>query len=239
MLISFFILIFIFSKPISAQIKINEIHPNPETSSEWVELLYIPQEETLSLENYSLHDNYHQIYLFSDEIFDQNNLLTVEVSGLNNGEDQILLKSPTTEIIDQFSYTKTEKGLSWTWIKSLEEFQITSPSKNLPNPSPTPTATPSPSPTPTNSPVPTPSSTKKPSSTTPQTTPTPFKLSYSNYIPSKIKLTTDPNPFLERKTRMVFLQERADKKLIINAIMGGSLVSSAAYYLIYVRIKKH
>ena len=236
------ILFLIFTNSVSAQIKINEIHPNPESGPEWIELYFEENEEnqTSDIENYSLEDSYHQIYLFSDEVFDENNLLMIEVSGLNNDEDQVVLKDSNEKIIDQFSYTKTEKGLSWSWSESLTTFQLTTSSKNEINPelSLTPTeAVITPTATTTPETIITPDI-KKINKTT-NTEETAYKPDYQNYIPSKIKLKTDPNPFLERKTRMVFLQEREDKKLIINAIIGGSLISISAYYLLYVRIKKN
>lgn len=236
------ILFLIFTDSVYAQIRINEIHPNPESESEWVELYLEENEEdqTLSLENYSLEDSYHQIYLFSDELFNENNLLTIEVSGLNNDEDQVILKDSNEEIIDQFSYTKTEKGQSWSWSESLTTFQLTTSSKNKINPelSPTPTETVI-TPTATTTPETTITPDIKKSNNTANTEKKAYQPDYQNYVPSKIKLETDPNPFLERETRMVFLQEKEDKKLIINAIMGGSLISISAYYLLYVRIKKN
>ena len=236
------LLLLVFTTHVSAQVRINEIHPNPESESEWVELYLEENEEDqrLNLENYSLEDSYHQIYLFSDELFNENNLLTVEVSGLNNGEDQVILKNPMTTIIDQFSYSKTEKGLSWSWCETKSLFELTIPSKNETNPEPTPTATEI---------TPTPTITVDPEKTSTLIIENDekeenqiekiFQASYSNYIPSQIKIKTEANPFLKRETRMVFLQEKEDKKPIINAIMGGSLISTSAYYLLYVRIKKH
>jgi hypothetical protein len=251
-IIIFTFLVLATFSPISAKVTINEIHPNPEEGSEWVELLLINEDFTeeeaeLTISNYSLEDNYHQIYLFSDEEFsliEEEYLLTVEVAGLNNGEDQVILKNSDSETIDQFSYSQTEKGLSWSFDQNSKSFQLSKPSKNQsnpeittsPSPSPTTTIVPSTiSPQPSSSPNPSPS--LKPQENNSQINTTPPIVHYHNYNPRKIKLKTEENPFLNRETRMVFLQEQEEKSIVINAIMGGSLISVSAYFLLYVRTK--
>jgi len=247
-----FLILATFS-PISAKVTINEIHPNPDEGSEWVELLLTNEETTEeevepTISNYSLEDNYHQIYLFSDEEFsliEEEYLLTVEVAGLNNGEDQVILKNSDSEIIDQFSYTQTEKGLSWSFDQNTKSFQLSKPSKNQANPeiitspSPSPTiittTTPTLTPQPSSSPNTSDSLSSQENNT--QTNTNPSIVHYHNYKPRKIKIKTEENPFLNRETRMVFLQEPEEKSIVINAIMGGSLISVSAYFLLYVRTK--
>ncbi len=105
------------------------------------------------------------------------------MSGLNNYQDSVILKDENANILDSFTYTQTQKGLSFARQEENVAFVLSEASRNQPNPqltptptnllvtptssmvsltqTPTPTATPSP-PLPSISPSPTPSPTPSP-----------------------------------------------------------------------------
>lgn len=239
----------------SQSIFINEVFPNPESGSEWIEF-YTSEENSngLSLSNYTIFDSYHQIYKFSNEKF-IDHLLVVEVSGLNNDQDSVSLKDETGNTIDSFQYVVTQKGLSFAKNLKTEIFTIDNPSRNQINPSIniTPTLTQNPNPTTIAS-----STNEKQTSlsTTPTSEPTNTKTqttsavsNHTNAIPnlpykyhqydlSKVILITRENKFQERLTRLVFLGENQERWKIINAIIGSSLIILSSLFLIYVKIKK-
>lgn len=236
------------------KIIINEIHPNQESGSEWIELLI--ENETavgFSLNNYTIFDNSKQIYKFTTEEFvDQ--LLVVELSGLNNDTDSVVLKNNNEEIIDSFTYIQTQKGMSWSRTDPEGNFLLTQPSKNQINPQPTPSPSPSlsqnPSPTLSTTPNPnqtvvsqTPSPSLKESSTEHKTTPINNIQKTENlsknyiYDLKKIKLeATDSSPST-RSNRLVILSETEGQRDILNAIIGSSLIILSAIFIIYVKFK--
>ncbi len=241
----------------SATILINEAHPNPESGNEWIEL-YITQEpaEEFSLNNFTLFDSARQIYKFTNQQF-INQILVVEVSGLNNDSDSVILKNSNSEILDALTYDKTEKGLSWSRNLTDNTFALTAPSRNLINPTPTPTTTPTLTPTATSTPTITPTTTAVP---IPTSTPKITSVSNSNNLTSvqtttmtasnksvvrhlidldKIKLSSHDKSYLNRNLRLVFLNESLERNLIINAIIGSSLIILASLILIYGKIKNH
>lgn len=233
------------------EILINEVHPNPESGSEWIELLLVKEiDENFSLTNFTIFDNLRQIYKFSNELF-INQLLVVEVSGLNNDTDSVILKDAQGNILDSFTYDKTEKGLSWS-RKQLENiFILTSPSRNLQNPSITLTPTPIVTSTPTQTPTQT--TTSGASSTENQATNSPEGSSQLNnhsteqlgdlfkkYDLSKIKLTNHNQEIGNRKLRLVFLGTQLRRAEFLNAIIGSFLIIVSASFIIYAKIKnKH
>ncbi len=228
---------------------INEIHPNPESGSEWIEFYANEQiSENFNLNNYTIFDSYHQIYKFSNEKF-SNQILVVEVSGLNNDQDSVILKDPNGNIIDSFSYTQTQKGFSFARSIATNIFAIETPSRNQTNPekeisiSPSITATNS-SPT-----DPSPSSSSitqaKIANQTKETDDaqinlkkeTKIKSSNFNYDLNKIQLLAQEKEFTDRRIRLVFLGQNQGQVNIINAIIGSSLVVFCSFFLLYVKIK--
>jgi len=161
-------------------VTINEIYPNPENGSEWIELkINAETETTISLSNYTLCDSYHQIYKFEDEQF-SNQLLVVEVSGLNNDQDSVILKDENAHILDSFTYTQTQKGLSFARDPENNTFVLAAASRNQPNPQQIPTTSISPTVPPINltnspslTPTPTPTITSSPPSPSTSPLPTP------------------------------------------------------------------
>jgi hypothetical protein len=244
-------------KTVTPRILINEIHPNQETGSEWVELLLVDEITVdLSLSDYTIFDNAKQIYKFTTEQF-VNQLLVVELSGLNNDSDSVILKNNNAEIIDSFTYTKTQKGLSWSRVDLLGNFILTEASRNQANPTPTPSPSLSSNPTPT--PIPTNKTpSPQPSPTVSNNTPAPTKeqievnpnpnqtikaqtVTGSNheysYDLSKIKLVATDGSTIKRNNRLVVLSETEGQREIVNAIIGSSLIILSAVFLIYVKFK--
>jgi hypothetical protein len=232
-----------------AQILINEVYPNPETGSEWVELIANEEvNEDYSLENYTIFDSYHQIYKFSDEDRFIDQLLAVELSGLNNDQDSVVLKDAQGNILDSFSYTKTEKGKSWARELDSNIFSLNEASRNSVNPpiTPTPSAEPSVSVSPSLDITPT-TITIAPIQTLTQT-PTPINSisppketkKYHYYDLQKIKLESQEKTFENRTGRLFFFGKKQGQAELVNAIIGSSLIILSALFLIYAKIKnKH
>lgn len=234
-----------------SQILINEVHPNPDSGVEWIELLLITEEtdKNFDLTNFTIFDSTRQIYKFSNEQFiDQ--ILVIEVSGLNNDTDSVVLKDKLGAVIDTFTYTQSEKGLSWSRENNSNIFILTAPSRNIKNPyiTPTPTLTPTAITfTPTFTPTPTisliPSNT--PTSIAPQKKNQEFiknevKLIFKSYDLAKIKLSIQDKEITKRESRLVFISKEMEQAWIINVIIGSFLLILGACFLIYVKIKnKH
>lgn len=227
-------------------ITINEVHPYPESGNEWVEL-FVNQEltEELNLNNYTLFDSIRLIHKFTDEKFSKQ-FLVVEVNGLNNDTDSVILKDSNNNILDIFTYEKTEKGLSWSKNFSNNTFVLSTSSRGLTNPNSTPTPisiTPILTPTTTHAP------TSAPTNVTPSTTTTPVitktNSTTTNTIaqklisPDKIKLSIIEKNYRNRNLRLVFLGELPERGLIINAIIGSLLIILGSVIFIYGKIKNH
>lgn len=232
---------------------INEVHPNQEDSSEWVELILLGEETKVNLLNYTIFDNAKQIYKFSNEQFD-NQLLVVELSGLNNDQDSVILKDNLGNVLDYFNYTSTTKGLSWTKIPGSSQFALMPPSRGLENPTPTPTPTPSPTQAPTTAATAAPSSapTTSQSGTIKQTNnleqdnavpAEPIlpikKIQYPYYQLDKVQLQTAPIKKEERLSRLVIIGQKTATLELKNAIIGSLLLVFGACCLLYAKFKKN
>lgn len=235
-----------------SSILINEVHPNQESGSEWVELILVGDEE-INLLNYTIFDSAKQIYKFSNEQF-VDDFLVVELSGLNNDQDSVVLKDNLGNVLDYFNYTSTTKGLSWAKLTNLSQFVLTEASRGLANPAPTPTPTPTLTPTPalSSAPTSTPSAatptpannshqTSTPNSTLSQitTTTTNKKIQYSYYQPNKIKLQANAPNQEERLSRLVLIGQKTATLELKNAIIGSLLLILGASCLLYVKFKKN
>lgn len=236
-----------------AKIIINEIHPNQESGSEWVELLATNEiSEDFSLSGYAIFDSGKQIYKFTTEKF-INQLLVVELSGLNNDTDDVILKNNNGEIVDSFTYTQTQKGWSWSRIDLDGNFLLTQPSKNQINPQPTPSLSPSlsqsPSPTLTTTPNPTQTATSPTPSPSPKESSEQKPIQTDNdqkienlsknyiYDLSKIKLEATNSSPSAKNNRLVILSETKGQREIVSAIIGSSLIILSAVFIIYVKFK--
>lgn len=225
----------------SSQIIINEVHPNQESGNEWVEFLAT---ETLpddfSLNEYTIFDNSKQIYKFTTEKF-INQILVVELSGLNNDSDSVILKNNNGEIIDSFTYSKTEKGLSWFRAEN-GNFLLGESSKNQNNP--TPTQSPSPTTTPSDNPSTSPSPSQSPSLALLSNSPTPsISQAKINIRPQyvydlkKVKLEATESSLAKRNNRLVILSDTEGQREFVNAIIGSSLIILSAIFIIYVKFR--
>ena len=137
---------------------INEVFPNPSSGSEWVEILYLGENQPVANEylNFTISDDKRVIYRFQGDEVWSDNLLLVELSGLNNDKDSVILKNVTEIIIDEMSYTSTQKDLSWSRIDPYQSMFILGEASPLAqNPVPIPSIHPTTSLKPTANPKPT------------------------------------------------------------------------------------
>ena len=158
-----FIIVFYFlSTPTSALILITEVHPNPASGPEWIEL-YNDTSVSASLSGWTLKDQLSTpsvIHTFSTEVIPPLAAMVIELasSKLNNTADGVFLLDPDGATQDSMQYETTEAGKSWI-RRSLNSisFLLSNPSPGnfTPQPLPTPTPTPSPTPTTTANPSPT------------------------------------------------------------------------------------
>ena len=236
---------------------INEIYPNPSTGSEWVEIYQVENDSAVQAEvytNYSLNDNYHLIYQFTGEEVWTDQFLVINVSGLNNDGDSVILKDDLTNILDQMTYSSSQKDQSWSRVDpTTNEFLLTpiSPLADnlLPNPSASPTTQPDPTPTTNVSPQLTPQVSESPTptinlSTNQQKTeqikknlliqqfdPIQHLSNYQNL--TNLQLKTINSDLEKNQSRLVFLGQKILKKVVLNAIIGSSLLIVAAILFSY------
>lgn len=137
-----------------AKILINEVLPYPEDGVEAAELVFIPdnsQETEINLKDWSIWDELTSpscLYIFEDEILTVNEFLVKTFnSKLNNAGDSIIIKNPSGEISDKFSYTFSEKDFSYSRIShDQDDFLLSIPTLGDANIFPSPTLIPTPTP---------------------------------------------------------------------------------------------
>jgi hypothetical protein len=252
-----------------APLIINEVFPNPSSGSEWVEILCL-EENQFSPEEYAhftISDDKRIIYQFSGDEEWLEKLLVIELSGLNNDDDSVILKNPDGLIVDEMSYGSSQKDLSWLRT-DIENplFILGEPSPLSLNSIPSPSAEPTPNPS--HKPTPNPNH-----AITTNITPTSFPISSVNNNQEKTEQSTSKEKeklnriigkqdILEKyfanyqkfknlkiecqnsqhfpKSRLVFLGQKILKKAVVNAIIGSSLLILAAILLSYEQKKpKH
>ena len=226
---------------------ISEVYPNPQTGAEWVEI-YLSQEASASAQqfaDYSLHDNRQLLYRFTGQEAWSDQLLIVEVTGLNNDGDSVILQDDQEQIIDQMNYNTSQKGLSWSRISwqqaefALTEaspglLQLAEPSQAPPTPS-VPTISPSIiNPEPSTSPSTVPSSQLANKDQQPASPDFDPMVQLANYQASRLKLTTDAQTTTDSKqARLMILGQSTAKQEVQDVIMGSSLLLLAALLLSY------
>ncbi len=138
---------------------INEVFPNPDTGSEWIEIYHLGENLVIASDyaGFSLSDDKRIIYTFQGDELWSGNFLVIEVSGLNNDRDSVILQNAEELVIDQMSYPLSQKNLSWLRINPDEPIFILGEASPLQFNSIPPSAPPNPSPTfsPLASPAPT------------------------------------------------------------------------------------
>ena len=227
---------------------ISEVYPNPQTGAEWVEI-YLSQEASASAQqfvDYSLHDNHQLLYRFTGQEEWSDQLLLVEVTGLNNDGDSVILQDDQEHIIDQMNYNTSQKGLSWSRISWQQaEFALTEASPGLlqlaePSQPPPTSPTPTISPSITTSPEPSSSPSVRPNSQPISKDHRPASLDFdpmvqlANYQASRLKLTTDSQTVTDGKqARLMILGQTTAKQEVQDVIMGSSLLLLAALLLSY------
>jgi hypothetical protein len=107
---------------LSSRLIINEVFPNPESGSEWIEI-YCLEENPINAKDYvgfTISDEKRIIYSFDGNEVWLNNFTIIEVAGLNNDQDSVILKNSEGLVVDQMSYDHSEKNLSWLRINTNE-----------------------------------------------------------------------------------------------------------------------
>lgn len=150
------------ANPVQAAVVINEVHSQPATGSDWIEL-YNSGLETQNLTGWNVEDQVSaptvliawtvETYLPAGEY------LVVEVGQkLNNSGDGVVLKNAQGQILDQMNYSLSEVDKSWARLPNGNgSFSLQAPTRGFTNSnsvSTSPSPTPSPTPTATATPVP-------------------------------------------------------------------------------------
>lgn len=165
------VVVFYFPNQALGQVIVSEVTANPVTGSEWVEL-YNPSEQEVSLANWQIKDELSSpslVWQFSTELLQPDSFLvvTLPTAKLNNSGDAVTLTNATGQLVDRFSYTFSQSGLSWQRINLMEPIAVWKELAPTPNahpptsiPSPSPSSSPSPPPSVTPSPYPSPPTTE-------------------------------------------------------------------------------
>jgi hypothetical protein len=200
---------FTFAGMVLAQVVINEVHPNPSTGNDWVELKNLSA-SAVALSGWTLEDSSSAMTTtpgFTTQILPSGGYGVFDVgTRLNNGGDQVKLKNPLGSIIDQMSYASSILDQSWArQPDGSGNFVLSAktPSQSndpLVSPIPSPTATPTPAPSGEASPSPTPTAQPSPSpSASPTQLPTATLLPSPSPLPSSTPISAtlpSPSPFL-------------------------------------------
>lgn len=239
-------LIFLSSREVQAAVVINEVFPNPSgdssESTEFIELYNTDADLSVDLAGYRLEEA--KGYTISG-VLEPHNFISFSRSetglALNNSGDTILLKDPSGEVLDTFTFEKTDDDLSWSrYPDGVGSFSLTTlATKDAPNfPPPTPTYTPTPTQAPTATPTNTP--TNSPTATpTRQSTGSPISIDTpSPIIESDANLTesTHPDQVLSETivNDSIGNDEDVSKRFPIPAILfitAGIIFIGAAVYL--------
>jgi len=163
LLLGFLCLWLVFFHPalVGAQLRLNEIYPNPLTlETEWIEL-YNDSSQSANLAGFKLEDQLsspHVIFTFGEVFLSGGQWMVATVSGqLNNSGDGVVLKNPVGEVVDVMTYASSAASLSWNY-RGSGDYYLGQPSAGLVNlPPPTPLPAPTPSSTPSPAPAPSPS----------------------------------------------------------------------------------
>ncbi|HQM16104.1 MAG TPA: lamin tail domain-containing protein [Candidatus Woesebacteria bacterium] len=242
------ILMLLFASHCSAQVQINEVLPDPTEGEEAIELIINSSSQDdgpFLLAGWSLWDELNTpslLHQFESEQLSSGEFLVVYCHNkLNNGGDGVVLKDNWGEIKDHFSYSETQKGLSYSRISPNETFFVITPSTlGLPNirptlsPTPTMTHSPTSSPTPSialSSLAPSPSPTPTPS-LLPLRTPTPqpsSSFSASSFAIIQSTTTLTPIPSVSPSTSLDSLN--IDQEFIIKDIRSLEQERAKSFYL--------
>lgn len=153
----------LFTKTALASVIITEVHPNPLSGPEWVEL-FNPDSVAVDLSNWTIEDQLTSPTVAASltQSLSPQSYLKIDLTSqkLNNTSDGVTLKNHEGVIMDQMSYTSTTPGLSWTRASSGGTFVLSEASPGqamatpVPSPSPSPAAaSPTPMPTPSSNPA--------------------------------------------------------------------------------------
>ncbi|KUK79465.1 MAG: hypothetical protein XD95_0360 [Microgenomates bacterium 39_7] len=133
-----------------AKLLINEVLPNPDDEIEAIELIYVAQEDEtfeLNLLGWTISNNRAILHSFDEDtlIADNSFLVFTFYRKLLNTGDSVIIKDSHEEIVDEFHFNSTQKGLSYSRVSPLQDlFVVTAPSLGKAN---SEALTPTPSPT--------------------------------------------------------------------------------------------
>jgi hypothetical protein len=139
---------------LKAQVLINEVSPQPDSGSDWVELYNIGA-EGVSLAGWTLEDvlSSPSVLTTLNTFLNPGEYLVIDVGQkLNNSGDGVTLKNLTGTVLDQMNFVSSTVGKSWSrWPDGTGLFNLVTPTRSVTNaaPSSSPTSSPTPTPTPT------------------------------------------------------------------------------------------
>lgn len=239
----FFIFVFSSSKAYAADVNINEIYANPPNESdEFIELYNNTSSEQLiggwkisdKVKAYTIPDN---TKIPSGGFF----VLKKGTTGLelNNSDEEVSLKKGNDESVDNFSYSDTVQGKSWSRVPNgtgsfVNNVDVT---ENASNAS-APTATATPTNSPSNTPAPTKTPTPAPTST-PTKTPTPTSIKPTS-TPSPTEVIT-PSPTIDPNSDLKLANSSDDKVFGDNTdsqdqdtgdVLGASTSSNSLLFIV-------
>ncbi len=131
----YFLIIFLLKSKVHAKVLINEVLPYPEDGIETIEIVYVPdnsQDQSINLEGWSIWDELATsscLYVFGKETLTVGEYVIKTFSNkLNNSADGIIIKNLEGEVQDSFSYSSSEKGLSYSRLNFINnDFILTVP----------------------------------------------------------------------------------------------------------------
>ena len=96
-------------------IRLNEVMAAPATGKEWVELISLSPDLTLSLEGMQLDDATGKIMLLHGTLTPTASLMVIEISSarLNNSGDSVYLRGADGNLVDTLTYLEAPRGTSW------------------------------------------------------------------------------------------------------------------------------
>jgi hypothetical protein len=198
------VLLFLFifpAKAYAADVNLNEIYANPPNESDEFIELYNNTSGDIQIGGWKVSDKVKTYTIPDNTSITANGFYTLKkgTSGLelNNNDEEVFLKKETGDSVDNFSYSDTSQGKSWSRVPNgtgsfTNNVDVTEGASNASAPTATtaPTSSPSNTPTPTKTPTPAPTATP---TKAPTATPTKTATSPTPTIKVTPSPTIDPN----------------------------------------------
>lgn len=97
-------------------LRLNEVMPQPDGESEWIEVMTLNPDIAVSLKDVRLHDATGKIFTFASGTLDGTTSFVrifLASSRLNNDGDTVALHDPDGNLLHAFTYTFSKKGEAW------------------------------------------------------------------------------------------------------------------------------